>query len=920
MTQELSQRQRDRLEALVQLMDDQRLIRLDQALDASTTPGTDDKRLSLFRQLRAALDAAAADAGIELHLAADKSKDPPAQRVCWFEGADTTAVELSEMSRASASEGVPADPVAPMLMRALPARVHVSFALTEEPARRRLIDDLINRLRAHLRTRGGEADCVVTSSGEVHLGDAREKERSAAIAAADVVVALVSTAYAVETDGDLDHLGDVPVVPVALTAIEAGRDLAPLEVGQIVGQSRPYAACRTSEDKDAFVREVLVTIRHRLAPSSLRDMRTNDPVDAVTAYSRGTVGYLRPAHRLVPPVMATGELEAWATNRGRTSRVAETALPAVETLAAWAGDPQSTLLTAVLGDLGMGKTTTMKLLTEHLLDRRLTHGAQAAPLPLLFDLRRISVEQYRSARNLRGIVEALLDAETATGHRPTVDAVLNAVNTGNCLVIFDGLDEILVHLTDREGQEFTRALLDSTRVFWQNRKDPSGATSATQPSKLLVTCRTHYFRSVKDETAHFTGQDRGGPGKQSWQLLFVLPFGEDQIRDYLAANIPGADVDALMGLLASVHDLRGMAERPLTLMMISDELEFVERAKLAGSSVRPVDIYAAMTDRWLARDNGKHTLLPEHKQELMEHLAAELWREGRRSWSARQLDQWLVDFLAARPAMRRHYPDTMSPQLWQEDLRTASFVSRRADDEFRFAHSSLLEYFLARYLAAALRLGPDRMDVVRQRWAMPVPSQETLDFFGQLIAGTPEVERRALGALDGLAACYTPQTSEVLLAYALSASQHNHPLPKLHGAHLEGARLRDWSLGVEGNRLSLSGAHLDNADLSRTVIRGIDLTGAQLAGANLEGSLVRGCSLRGAQLDRANLAGAVFRHTDMVDASSVSATTHLTAALFCAGAGAMAGDWQLGPAPAAPPRPSQLHALTGHTGSVWAVA
>ncbi len=58
----------------------------------------------------------------------------------------------------------------------------------------------------------------------------------------------------------------------------------------------------------------------------------------------------------------------------------------------------------------MGKTTTAQLLTDHLLDQRETGGATAAP-PILFDLRRITVERYLAAPNLRGVIEALLTAE-----------------------------------------------------------------------------------------------------------------------------------------------------------------------------------------------------------------------------------------------------------------------------------------------------------------------------------------------------------------------------------------------------------------------------------------------------------------------------------------------------------------------------
>ena len=690
----ISALQRERLEALVEAMDEAFLIPLDRALDVATTPGDDGKRLSQFRQLRAALDDAAKKAGIRVSLIADSSKSVPAERVCWFEGTDTTVEELAERSRAEAERGAPLDPVEPMASPRPgtgPWRVYVSHSLTAEPDRLGLIDDLVRRLRREFSAgthrpgeaagsptagRAGRAEAVVTSSGDVHLGDAAVAARREAADRADVVVAVTSTGYLVDEGGDVDWLQDcaVPVVPVALTTIEPGRDWSPLRPELIVGVDRPYATRRTATEKDAFVREVVVAVRHRLHPDvpggvPADDLSMDSPRDdRLARLARTTAAWGRPDREFVDGMAAPGSLDGWSRRlvaRDRRAAPARDAVKAVDTLADWARSSDSSRLAALLGDLGMGKTTTAQLLTDHLLDRREAGGSTAAPLPILFDLRRITVEQYLAAPNLSGVIEALLTAGETAGRRPSADDVLAAIAAGNCLVIFDGLDEMLVHLTDRQGQEFTRTLLSATEAFWrarrQNRQTAGpGARSDTTPhggaptpvSRLLLSCRTHYFRTVADETGHLTGQDRGGPSAEAWLVLFMLPFDEQQIRQYLQANVPGADVDALMALLGEVHDLRGLAERPLALAMISEQLEFVEQAKLAGRPVRPVDLYAAMVERWLTRDAGKHTLRPEHKQELMEQLAARLWRAGRRSWSAKQLDQWLVDQprRATRPA------------------------------------------------------------------------------------------------------------------------------------------------------------------------------------------------------------------------------------------------------------------------------
>src|SRR5262249_59410745 len=101
-----------------------------------------------------------------------------------------------------------------------------------------------------------------------------------------------------------------------------------------------------------------------------------------------------------------------------------------------------------------------KLFTERLLDLR--RGDPSVPLPVLFDLRDVSVEALPAQPTLATVVEALL-AGTDQAGQVSVEQVLAAIDAGNCLVIFDGLDEVLVHLSPHRGQLFIRALWRGTR-------------------------------------------------------------------------------------------------------------------------------------------------------------------------------------------------------------------------------------------------------------------------------------------------------------------------------------------------------------------------------------------------------------------------------------------------------------------------
>jgi hypothetical protein len=332
----------------------------------------------------------------------------------------------------------------------------------------------------------------------------------------------------------------------------------------------------------------------------------------------------------------------------------------------------------------MGKTTTVKLFTQRLLKSRVED--KRYPLPILFDLRDVRISTLSASMTLDHILTTMLDANRPAGvtkDKLTADVVRERVSHGDAVVVFDGLDEVLVHLTPHDQQLFTRQL-------WRAVEEESG-------SKMLLTCRTQYFRTIREETTYFVGAERQGLRGQHYLALLMLPFREDQVREYLATNL-GRDeswVEGFLTTIASVHNLPDLARRPLTLRLIADQVEFIETAKLAGRTLRSVDLYREFVDRWLSRDSGKHTLHPDHKHVLMEQFAAGLWRSGKNSWEPTQVEDWLLDVLDQRPDIQRHYRQRV-PDLWKADFRTATFLSRQ-DDTFSFAHRSLFEYFLARY-------------------------------------------------------------------------------------------------------------------------------------------------------------------------------------------------------------------------------
>jgi hypothetical protein len=59
----------------------------------------------------------------------------------------------------------------------------------------------------------------------------------------------------------------------------------------------------------------------------------------------------------------------------------------------------------------------------------------------------------------------------------------------------------------------------------------------------------------------------------------------------------------------------------------------------------------------------------------MERLAGAMWASGESRWPAPKIEGWLLREMASEPEWQLAY-STRLPDLWKEDLRTATFIVR----------------------------------------------------------------------------------------------------------------------------------------------------------------------------------------------------------------------------------------------------
>nr|WP_224247481.1 TIR domain-containing protein [Hyalangium gracile] len=770
----------------------------------------------------------------------------------------------------------------------------VRFFVSYAHDNRLLVEALVKELSTHFAA-SARYVLIPWIDRDILLGERWKESIEKAIKACDFGLMLISPAFFASKfigEKELPHFVGAPdnpkikpVLPVGLVQVSFDRhDLKGLGEHQVFlfqsdrTQGRYYDQMPAGARRREFVYKLYLAIEKRLdaffgspppswPPSAPRgtDAGTADALAAHVPVPEETDHFQRTrGHRI-----ALGELERIAAGRSDSSAHVQ-ARDALEELESWASNPDSSPFFALLGEYGIGKTTTLKQFTRHLLKER--RARPSLPLPIYVDLRDYVSEAHdkESVPTIEQLLSGVIQRSWEVRDRTiTAQDVLRLVQEEGAFILFDGLDEKIVHLPPDRARAFIRTLW---AVLPDAARSRDTLPTGKRRGKLLVSCRSHYFPDVWSQNSMLVGEDREGFDRKQFPALCLLPFTEEQIRDYLA-DFLGSDPERgaeAFEVIASIHNLRDLAERPYLLTLISGHLGELEELRARGEKVNAARLYELVVRSWLNRDDGKHQIEAGHKRRLMEELAAALWRDGTKQWDVDRLESWLDEYLAASPSLTEIYKNKDRTVL-KEDLRTATFVLRPTTEEkhFRFAHTSLQEYFLAAHLERALIEG--KVD----RWDLPMVSRETLDFLGQILALEPQLTV-ALRAMESILGGENLRAAVLAFAYWVNALRQGAPVPAPTRVKLAGANLDEWHICGGGptqplnlRRADLSTVRLNRARLEHVELGDADLTSmrarqalflnvrasrARAQGADLrglkwrEGSLV-GADLRGAQVD-----------------------------------------------------------------------
>src|SRR5258708_5349221 len=196
---------------------------------------------------------------------------------------------------------------------------------------------------------------------------------------------------------------------------------------------------------------------------------------------------------------------------------------------------------AVLGDFGMGKTSLAKRAAYEfaLSYNRKEIGSR---IPIL-----IPLKEYKNIQKIQEAVQQIL--ESKYGLQIPLNIMLSMQRSGQMVFILDGFDEMSDRVDLTMINENIRELLSLIEI---------------ENNRLLLTCRTHFFRDRVDEEK-----------LQNFNIIYLIPWDEHQLIEYLRNRFP-ENWEHYLERIHNIFNLEELSQTPVFLEMIVESLPELE--------------------------------------------------------------------------------------------------------------------------------------------------------------------------------------------------------------------------------------------------------------------------------------------------------------------------------------------------------
>jgi hypothetical protein len=507
---------------------------------------------------------------------------------------------------------------------------------------------------------------------------------------------------------------------------------------------------------------------------------------------------------------------------------------------------------SLLGEFGTGKSWFAFKYAHDMVARyreAQKRGLTRPRVPLLIRLR----EYARGFKDVGALLTEFVFREHQVNIRSF--AVLETLNRmGRLLFIFDGFDEMAARVDQQK-------MVDN---FW------SLASVLGPGSKAILTCRTEYFQFAKQAREVLSGNLRGSSMKElfettRFQVASLEMFDEARLRTVLGRR---SSDEKLIEAVLSNQTLIDLGRRPVMVDLLIEAMPGLdaENADLAK-------VYYQAVQRKMERDIslGRTFTSMADKIFFMCEISWEMLSTQELKINYKQIPERIREYFGPRVA-------TAEEDHWRHDLLSQTMLVRDDDGYYRPAHKSLVEFFSAYKLAAAIGALKEEYVEAAGKHAnvnsnlQPTEQQWSVYFRatgggGQVLAPLARFAKESTDELekiwDGL--LLDDATREFTFLMCGQSALLRYVKNQTSSDEIEG-RVAGEALEIAAFSGDLHGADLAGAIISDCNIRNCNLSDVDLSRSSWLGSSFGQVSFDHASLRRASFLGITFVDVTLRDA------------------------------------------------------
>lgn len=290
-----------------------------------------------------------------------------------------------------------------------------------------------------------------------------------------------------------------------------------------------------------------------------------------------------------------------------------------------------------------------------------------------------------------------------------------------------GYPEILQRIEKIPDQENTILLLDGLdedpQAVRHYQKRMEAILKKVKDFRVVVfTCRTQFFPSEEDEPKE-TPVARFGShqGFQEFAKMYLAPFAESDIKAFLNKKYRWFEKRKKQAAWQIIAHSPNLMVRPMILSYIDDLLE------AEGNYEYTSDLYAVLIQKWIEREADRVT--PDRRKQFHN----ELFRFSQEVAINIYKNRGHRKGLFIRQNEIRPFADRHKIQLDEIEMRSRSLLNRNVEGQYKFAHKSILEYFLAQEMSEnpgfAASFQFEGMDLARTFYRELLQQKHSLPWF-----------------------------------------------------------------------------------------------------------------------------------------------------------------------------------------------